>query len=141
MVIPSTFGERRHDNNIITYTITSLLKGQKPTYGNLNQMWDFLYVKEVVRAIYLIGEKGKTEKVYGIGSGEYRPLKDYIEIIRDLIDPELPLGIGDVPALSEKTFSSCVNIYDLSKDTGFIPQISFYEGIKKTIEYYKMCLE
>lgn len=137
LVIPSTFGERRHDNNIITYTIKTLLNKEKPKYGNLEQMWDFLYVGEVARAIRLIGEKGKTEHVYGIGSGEYHPLKYYIREIRNQIDPKLELGIGEYPAMSSKTFSSCVNIDDLKRDTGFKPRISFEEGIKRTIDYLK----
>lgn len=134
-VIPSTFGERRTDSNIITYTIRTLLKGKKPLYGNLCQMWDFLYVAEVVRALRLIGEKGIVGKVYGIGSGEYRPLRDYIIEIRDIINPKLELGIGEIPSMSKQTFSSCVNIYDLIRDTGFKPIIGFEEGIKKTIDY------
>lgn len=138
MVLPSTYGERRTDNNIITYTISTLLNGQKPRYGNLEQMWDFLYVGDVVRAIRLIGEKGKPGKIYGIGSGQYRHLKDYIVAIRDQIDKNLPLGIGEIPAMSAQTFSSCVNIYDLIVDTGFSPTVSFEDGIKKTIEYLKI---
>lgn len=136
-VIPSTFGEGRRDNNIITYTILSLLRGEKPEYGYLTQMWDFLYVKEVVRALRYIGEKGIAEKTYAIGSGVFKPLKDYIMMIRDIINPELELGIGAKPTLSDKVFSSCVSIYDLTKDTGFVPEISFEEGIRKTIEYYR----
>ena len=140
VMIPSTFGERRKDNNILTYTITTLLKGQKPRYGDLQQMWDFLYVGEVVRALRLIGEKGMDDKVYSIGSGEYHPLKYYIQTVRNLINPMLPLGIGEIPSMSSKSYSSCVNIYDLIKDTGFIPQVSFEEGTKKTIDYYKTIL-
>lgn len=136
-VIPSTFGERRTDNNIITYTIRSLLRGEKPKYGNLTQMWDFLYVAEVARAFRYIGEKGIPGKVYGIGSGEYFPLRHYIEKIRDYIDPELPLGIGEVPSMSNQTFSSCVNTYELVKDTGYVSKISFEEGIKKTINWFR----
>ena len=135
-IIPSTFGERRIDSNIVTYTIKTLLNGEKPVYGNLEQMWDFLYVKDVVRALRLIGEKGIPGKIYGIGSGQYKPLRSFIEEIRDIIDPELSLGIGERPTLSQKTFSSCVNIYDLIADTGFIPAISFREGIKMTIKYF-----
>lgn len=136
-VIPSTFGEGRRDNNIITYTILSLLRGERPEYGYLTQMWDFLYVKEVVRALRYIGEKGIAGKTYAIGSGVFKPLKDYIMMIRDIINPELKLGIGAKPELSDKVFSSCVSIYDLTKDTGFVPNISFEEGIRKTIEYYR----
>lgn len=136
-VVPSTFGEGRRDNNIITYTITSLLRREKPSFGYLLQMWDFLYVKEVVRALRMIGERGLANKTYGIGSGVFKPLKDYITQIRDIIDPSLPLGIGDIPSLSDKAFSSCVSIYDITKDTGFIPEISFEEGIRRTIPYYR----
>ncbi len=137
IIIPSTFGERRKDSNIISYTIKTLLRGKKPLYGNLQQMWDFLYVGEVVRAIRLIGKKGKTGKIYGIGSGDYRPLSEYITKIRDLIDPSLELGIGEIPSMTKQTFSSCVNIYDLKKDTGFTPSVSFDDGIVKTIEYFR----
>lgn len=137
VVLPSTYGEGRRDDNIITYTITTLLKGERPQYGLLMQMWDFLYVGEVARALRLIGEKGHAGKTYGIGSGIYRQLKDYIIKIRDIINPALELGIGDKPELSEKAFSSCVNIYELAKDTGFEPQIGFEEGIRRTIEYYR----
>lgn len=136
-VIPSTFGEGRRDNNIITYTIMTLLRGEKPEYGYLTQMWDFLYVKEVVRALRYIGEKGISEKTYAIGSGSFKPLKDYIVMIRDIINPDLELGIGAKPELSDKVFSSCVSIYDLTKDTGFVPEITFEEGIRKTIDYYR----
>lgn len=137
IVIPSTFGEGRRDNNILTYTIKSLLAGEKPSYGYLTQMWDFLYVGEVVRALRLIGEKGLAGKIYAIGSGVYKPLRDYVEAIRDIINPELELGIGEKPALSDKAFSSCVSISELTRDTGFVPQVSFEEGIKKTIAYFE----
>lgn len=137
IIVPSTFGERRMDNNIITYTIRSLLNGDKPKYGDLFQMWDFLYVSEVARAIRLIGERGIPGKIYGIGSGKYRPLKDYIEKIRDIINPNLELGIGEVQNMSKQSFSSCVNIYDLIRDTGFIPNVSFEVGITKTVEWFR----
>ncbi len=136
MIIPSTFGPRRTDNNIITYTIRSLLNRERPSYGDLTQMWDFLYVEEVVRAIRMIGEYGIPDKIYGIGSGQYRPLRSYVEEIRDIIDPESMLGIGERPARSGQTFSSCVNIYDLVADTGFVPTISFTEGIRMTIRSF-----
>ncbi len=136
VVIPSTYGEGRRDNNILTYTIKSLLKGEKPSYGYLTQMWDFLYVGEVARALRMIGDNGLSEKTYAIGSGDYRPLREYVEIIRDMINPELDLGIGELPEQSSKVFSSCVSIKDIKEDTGFEPKVSFEEGIIKTIPYY-----
>lgn len=136
-VLPSTFGEGRKRDNIITYTIVTLLQGKRPQYGTLEQMWDFLYVEEVARALADIGEKGRHNMTYGIGSGEYRLLKDYICTIRDMIDPTLPLGIGELIRKAAEPISSCVNIEQLTNDTGFVPKISFEEGIRRTIKYYK----
>lgn len=136
-VLPSTYGEGRTDDNILTYTIRTLLAGSRPKYGNLEQLWDFLYVGEVVKALYAIAEKGKPGKVYGIGSGKFEPLRNYIVRVRDLIDPKLELGIGEIEAMSQKTFSSCVNIYDLIKDTGFQPDSDFESTISKTIEWLR----
>lgn len=141
VVLPSTFGEGRKEDNIISYTITSLLRRERPCYGNLEQMWDFLYVTEVTRALAEIGEKGKYNVTYGIGSGHYRPLRVYIQTIRDMIDPELPLGIGEVQSQSKQTLSSCVNIEELTADTGFRPRITFEDGMKKTIQYYREQME
>lgn len=141
-IIPSTFGEYRNDSNIITYTIRKLLKGEKPIYGNLEQLWDFLYVADVVNALIVIAEKCQFDgQTYGIGSGIYKKLKEYICEIRDCIDPSLPLGIGENPIMNTKTFSSCVNIERLVNDTGFSPKVSFADGIKKTIEYMKMKID
>lgn len=136
-VLPSTFGEGRRDSNIITYTIKSLLTGKIPEYGALEQMWDFLYIADLVCALRHLGLNGQSGKTYGIGSGVYRPLKSYIEEIRDIIAPESPLKIGSVPQYSNQTFSSCVGIYDITKDTGWYPKISFHDGIVKTVAYYR----
>lgn len=84
-----------------------------------------------------IGEKGVNGKTYAVGSGIFKPLKDYIMKIRDIIDPEADLGIGEIPSYSNKAFSTCVSIFDLTKDTGFVPEVSFEEGLKRTIPYYR----
>lgn len=136
-ILPSTFGPGRTEDNILTYTICSLLKGESPKYGKLEQMWDFLYVSEVARALISIYEKGKGNSVYGIGSGEFHTLRYYIEMIHSKIDKKIPLRIGSLEEQSKKSISSCVNITKLTQDTGFIPKISFNDGMDLTISYYK----
>uniref|UniRef100_UPI0040570BC0 NAD-dependent epimerase/dehydratase family protein n=1 Tax=Agathobacter sp. TaxID=2021311 RepID=UPI0040570BC0 len=136
-VLPSTYGEGRKDDNILTYTIKMLLNKQKPLYGDLNQLWDFVYVADVAEALRLLYEKGVASKTYGIGSGNYCTLKEYIMCVRDIINPELELGIGERQEMNERTFSSCVNTYDLLKDVGFRPRVGFKEGIERMICYFK----
>ena len=103
-------------------------------------MWDFLYVSEVVYALRLIAEKGNKETVYGIGSGQYKPLREYICQVKEIMKSDVELGIGEIPSQNERSFSSCVNIYDLIKDTGFRPRVSFEEGITRTAEFWKELL-
>lgn len=73
--------------------------------------------------------------IYPIGSGNARPLREYIEIIRDEIDPNLPLGFGEVPYSDKQVMHLCADISDLQRDTGFEPEVGFREGIQNTIKY------
>lgn len=140
-ILCSTYGEHRCDDNVISYTIKQLLAGNKPQYGALEQMWDFLYVEDVAYALYLIGEKGTAGKTYSIGSGIYRHLYEYVETIRDQINPELELGIGELGSKYQKVLNSCVDTFQLQKDTGFKPRYSFEEGIQRTISYFQEIME
>lgn len=135
-VLPSTFGEGSEDNNIIMYAIKELLAGRRPRFGPLTQMWDFLYITDVARALRMLGERGIGGKIYGIGSGNYKSLKEYVMEVRDIIDPKLELGIGEFSD-NKGVLSSCMETYDLKKDTGFYPEVTFEEGISRTVEYYK----
>ena len=136
-IVCSTFGEYRSDDNIISYTIKTLLDNKSPKYGLLNQMWDFLYVKDVAFALFLIGDKGVHGKTYGIGSGRYKRLNEYIYEIRDIINPNIKINIGELQEKYKKVLNSCVDSYQIQKDTGFYPKYTFEEGIRKTIEFYK----
>lgn len=136
-ILCSTYGEFRFDDNVISYTVKKLLKRECPEYGHLEQMWDFLYAGDAAYALYLIGQKGLGGKTYCIGSGIYRHLYEYIEVIRDMIDPSLSLGIGRLGNKYEKVLNSCVDTFQLQKDTGVRPQFSFEEGMERTIAYFK----
>ena len=133
-VISGIYSEQRRDSNVITYTIEKLLKNEKPSVTKLEQLWDYVYIDDAVDALYLIGEKGRDGALYAVGHGDNWPLRNYVEIIHRKIDPSLPLGIGEVPYASDKMPMSCVDMTDLTADTGYIPKVSFEEGITRVIE-------
>lgn len=133
-VITGIYAADRMDNNVICYTITELLHGRKPSLTALEQRWDYVYIDDVARAFYLMATKGKPGAFYGVGHGDNWPLANYIYQIRDIIDPSLPLGIGDVPYKNNLLPSSCVDMTSLKKDTGFVPQVPFEAGIRTVIE-------
>lgn len=136
IILASTYGPERSENNIISYTITKLLKNERPVFGNLKQMWDFIYVEDAVHAIRYVAENGKNGEIYSVGSGEHRKLKEYIIEIAQIMGKK-ELGIGERDDLSRKSTSSCVDIRKLVDDTGYKSKYTFNEGIKKTIAYYE----
>jgi len=136
-VVPSSiYGPGRNDNNVLTYAIKTLLRGEKPTFTALEQCWDYIYIDDFINAFLLIAEKGIAGKSYALGYGIARELREYIKIIRDIINPTLPLGIGERPYKSGKLDNCEMDISELQKDTGFMPAIIFEEGIKRTIEWF-----
>ena len=58
-------------------------------------------------------------------------------MIRDAIDPRLSVALGAVPYAPGQVMYLCADIAKLKEDTGFAPEVSFEEGIKKTIMWVK----
>lgn len=135
--ILSIYGPYDGENTMIMSTIRELLKGGKPALTAGEQMWDYLYSDDVAKAFRMIGEKGKNGATYCLGSGKARPLKEYVEILRDSIDSTLPLGMGERPYGDKQVMYLCADIENLTRDTGFVPETEFGEGIIKTIEFVK----
>lgn len=133
----SVYGIGDNYTTLIMYTIDKLLKGEKPSFTKAEQQWDYLFSKDAGAAFRLIGEKGKNGKAYCIGSGKNRPLREYIHILRDTINPELELGIGELEYAPLQVMNLQVDICELKEDTGFEPNYSFEKGIMETIEWYK----
>lgn len=132
----SVYGIYDNKNTLIMYTIHELLKGIKPSLSKCEQMWDYLFSEDAGRALRLIGEKGRDQSIYCIGSGIERHLFEYINEIRNQINVELPIGIGERPYEANQVMRLCADISSLQKDTGFKAQIQFQEGIQKTISWF-----
>jgi nucleoside-diphosphate-sugar epimerase len=96
-----------------------------------------LNCRDAAKAFYLIGNKGRSGTIYNIGSGKTRQLSEYVLAIRDLIDPSLPLGIGERMYASMQVMHLCPDISNLQVDTNFVPSVSFEEGIRETIGWYR----
>lgn len=138
LLIGSIYGPGRNDSNILTYTIKALLRGEKTEYSSLEQLWDYIYIDDLIEALYLVGLRGKPGGVYPVGSGQAQPLAGYIRQIQAAIAPEAALGIGALPyKLGGKPDHSVLDIRRLQEDTGFTPQVTFEEGIGRTIAYFR----
>lgn len=135
--ILSVYGPGDKDRTMVMSGICAMLEGTAPQYTKGEQIWDYLYCDDAAEAFYLAAEKGRDGAVYCVGSGQERMLRDYITDIRDVVSPEQELRFGEVPYYDKQVMYLCADISQLQKDTGFIPKVSFKEGIRRTVEWRK----
>ncbi len=133
--ILSIYGPYDGETTMITSGIRQMLRGKRPGFSKGEQQWDYLYSEDAACALYLIALKGRDGAVYPLGSGEARPLYEYIGTMREGIGKEAEAGIGDLPYREGQVMYLCADIKELTADTGFRPRISFEEGIRKTIAW------
>lgn len=134
MRIFSVYGRYDRADSMICSTIAKLRKGMHCSFTPSEQMWDYLAADDIGRAFYLVGKKSEGHHVYCVGSGEAKPLRSYIETIRDLVSPGTQLGFGELAYPQDPVMHLCADITALCRDTGWMPEITFEEGIRMLCE-------
>jgi nucleoside-diphosphate-sugar epimerase len=135
--ILSVYGEGDQPNSLIMYCISQLLDGKSPELTPCDQVWDYIYVEDAAEALYLIGQNGKDQQIYCLGSGEAKPLKAYVQSLGNIVNPSIPLQFGMRSYYPQQAMYLCADITSLTKDTGFTPKVSFEAGIQKTMDWYR----
>lgn len=135
MRIFSVYGKYDRPNSMISSTINKLLANERCSFTKAEQIWDFLAADDIGEAFYLVGEKSQGNHVYCVGCGEARTLKDYIKIIRDVVNPDAELGFGDLEYPEDAVMNLYADISEIQKDTGWSPRTKFEDGIREVYEY------
>lgn len=131
----SAYGPNDLPTTMIRYCISALLRRERPAFTRCEQLWDYIYCDDAARALYLLGQKGKDQGTYNIGSGVVRPLREYVYALRDAVEPGLEVGIGELEYTQGQVMHLCADISNLKQDTGFVPKIGFEEGIRRTVKW------
>ena len=131
----SVYGPYDGENTMIMTSIREMLNGMSPDYTLGEQNWNYLYSKDAIEALFLLGEKGINNKVYCIA--KTKKLYEFIEIIKTAINSDIHLNFGKIPYSEKQVMNLSVDITELINDTGFEPKIGFQKGIEETIEWYK----
>jgi len=139
--ILSVYGPYNGDNSMIISAIKKILIGEVPQFTRAEQKWDYLYSKDAAKAMYLLAEKGMENKTYCIGSGKEMALSEYIDIMKNEINPSAKIEIGALPYPERQIMYLCADIDELKKDTGFEVETDFRSGIQKTIEWVKSTMD
>jgi UDP-glucose 4-epimerase len=132
----SSFGPTDNPEWLIPYLAKSLIAKQRPSLTAAEQLWDYIYVEDVALAIRSVLDSKNASGVFNLGSGQTYKLKTIIEKIRDLIDPQLPLGFGEVQYRSDQVMRLEADISKLEKATGWLPKSNIDQALKETVAWY-----
>ena len=132
----NNYGPWQYPEKLIPVIIAKSLKNQSvPVYGKGHQIREWLHVADCAQGIMLVLEKGKKGEIYNIGSYfEQRNIDTVKTILKFLGKKEdLIRFVPDRPGHDFRYSVNCVKIRKL----GWHSRISFVDGIKSTIAWYK----
>ncbi len=136
----NVYGPRQHFEKVIPTFINNLLQNEKlQIQGDGKQMRHYLYVDDVINAIEIILNKGKTKMIYNIGTtNELNVLDIAKNILKKLnLDKNLDDIITYTKPRSFREKRYCITTSGLIKSLGWEEQISFEQGLEKTIQWIK----
>lgn len=136
MQFSNIYGPQNKTGNLVSYTLGEVLQGREATFGPAEQPYDFIYVDDLIEAVFRLGLYDTNENCYLIGSGEPRLLKDYLtEIGKKSGRPDLiKIGVRPDDGIIYKS-----EMFDNSKliaDIGEYVKKPFSESITYTIDNY-----
>lgn len=137
MQFSNIYGVGNKTGNLVSYTLGELLSGREATFGPALQPYDFIYVDDLIEAVYRLGTNETNLSFYYIGSGSPRQLKDYLLRIGELAECAEKVGIGVRPDDGIRYSMDMFRNESLVETIGDYVSTNFDSGIKKTIEWLK----
>ena len=137
VIITNIYGVGEKSARMIYTSINKLVHKEHCSFTAGYQTYDFIYITDAAKTFLSIGEKGISNRTYYVGSLQPKPLKKFLTAMKNQINPKAEIGLGEIPfegvSLSYQEF----DIQAVQKDTGFVPEVSFEEGIRLTAEWIK----
>ena len=133
----NNFGPLQFPEKLIPLMIANASEDKAlPVYGDGMQERDWLFVEDHCRAIALALEKARPGSVYNVSSGVSQPnLKIVRTILQFLSKPDsLIQYVQDRPGHDRRY---ALDSSKIRRELGWSPLVSFEDGIRKTIEWYR----
>lgn len=133
----NNYGPMQHTEKFIPKIITNVLNNQQiPLYGDGLNIRDWIFVEDHCRGIEMVLEKGIAGEIYNIGGNNEKTNLEVIQIILNQLKKDSSLiKYTDDRKGHDRRYA--MNSGKISKELGWKPEVSFEEGIRKTINWYK----
>ena len=135
MQFSNIYGIGNKTGNLVSYTLGELLKDNEATFGPAAQPYDFIYVDDLLEAVFRLGDSDTKQSCYYIGSGSPRILKEYLLKIGELAGKKEKIAICVRPDDGIKYEFSMFDTTPLKETIGDYISTNFEDGIKKTIDW------
>lgn len=141
----NNYGPYHFPEKLIPLMIAKALDGEPlPIYGKGDQVRDWLYVEDHVRALQAVFERGQPGRTYNVGGHNERQNIEVVRTLCAILDELRPRADGrpyaeqmtevaDRPG-HDKRYA--IDASRIGAELGWTPAETFETGIRKTVEWY-----
>jgi UDP-glucuronate decarboxylase len=137
MRIFNTYGPRMlpDDGRVVSNFIVQALQGKPLTlYGEGSQTRSFCYVDDLIAGMMAL-MNGNHPGPINIGNPGEFTIRQLAELVRDRIDPSLPLTTQPLPQDDPLQRQPVIDL--ARRELGWEPKVSLEEGLEPTIAYFR----
>jgi nucleoside-diphosphate-sugar epimerase len=135
-LIPMPYGERNYSKQLVNVVLNSLNNGIAPKLVQGDNLYDLVYIQDIVDAMIAIGEKGHNMKEYYVGHRELKTFKELMIEIRNIVAPDVELKFGEYKDNQQIDYSQ-VDLDSLYRDTGWECKYNLEDKIKTTANWVR----
>jgi dTDP-glucose 4,6-dehydratase len=141
----NNYGPYHFPEKLIPLTIIKCLAGDAiPVYGKGDNVRDWLYVEDHVRALQAVFERGKPNESYIVGGRSERTNLQVVHTICDILDKIMPKASSksyreQITFVSDRPghdFRYAIDASKLERELGWKALESFDSGMEKTVKWY-----
>ncbi len=141
----NNYGPYQYPEKLIPLMIHNALAGRPlPVYGTGENVRDWLYVDDHVRALRCVLTSGRIGETYNIGGHNEQRNIDVVHELCRLLDELVPASawrphaqliqfVTDRPGHDQRY---AIDAGKIDRDLGWQPQETFNTGLRKTVEWY-----
>ena len=140
----NNYGSFHFPEKLIPLAINNIKQNKPvPVYGKGENVRDWLWVEDHARAIDLIFHEAKAGTTYNIGGHNEWKNIDLIRLLCAILDKKLGRAEGESAKLitfvtdrAGHDLRYAIDATKLKKELGWMPSITFEEGLEKTVDWY-----
>jgi len=133
----NNYGPYQFPEKLIPLLISNAIEDKElPIYGDGMNVRDWIYVEDHCRALDTVLHHGKEGEVYNIGGQSEKPNLEVVKTVLDQLGKPHSLirFVKDRPGHDRRY---AMDISKIERELGWNPTVSFEEGIRRTVEWYK----